>query len=129
MKKLFLLITMIICLPGCVTSQAFKAYEIKKGEQVDEAKAGVIIFLQHWDFRAGVIKELLSSRESQLSTEAVTALKDINALSDKYQKEGGLTNHEYGQVLGLIMKVRYSITKKLLEEYLPSVFKYIPVVL
>ena len=112
MKKLFLLITMIICLPGCVTSQAFKAYEIKKGEQVNEAKAGVIIFLQHWDFRAGVIKELLASRESQLSTEAVGALQDINALSDKYQQDGDLTDHEYGRVLGLSMKVRYSSTKK-----------------
>ena len=129
MKKLFLLFTVLICLPGCIASQAFRTYEVRKGRQVAEAKAGVVLLLEHWDFRAGVIEELLASRKSQLSADAVTALEDINALSSKYQADKILTNYEYGRVLGLILKIRYSVAQKLLDIYLPNLFQYIPVTL
>lgn len=128
-KKIFLMLAIAFCLSGCLMSQAFKVYETSKGEQISEAKDGVIIFLQYWDFRAGVINELLSAKMPQLSVEAISAFKDLNTLSAKYQADKILTDYEYGRVLGLILKIRYSVAQKLLDIYLPNLFQYIPVTL
>ena len=114
-----LLLAMCVCVSGCVTSKAFTAYEAQKGVQVSEAKQGVIVFLEYWDFRSGMIRESLALYPTQIPDETIATIGQLDILSAKFKKQGSLTDFEYGRVLGLILKLRISVSGKIFQKYLP----------
>ena len=126
-RRVILLITMTLLMSGCLMSKSFIKYEEHKAVAVADGIVGVKLMLNHWDFRSGLLQEGLSAHLASLSSEAVFAFKDLDILSAKYKAAGSLSDFEYGQALGLILKLKASVAEKILEMYFPAIFNYLPV--
>ena len=126
MKKL-IIFCLLFFMAGCST--VITAIDEQNTRTLVEVKRGVVLVLDTWDFKAGAMQEALRYQEFQISPKTKTALEDMSLLAEKYKQENTLTDFEYGRALVLIFRLKASIAERILGEYFPAIFQYIPGVL
>lgn len=129
MRKVSLIIILsILFLTGCESlRQTSLDLAIEEQKNVAAMREISIISIKNWPMISGLIKGVMQPRMDELPEHIVSAMEELDKISEKYNVENPEYNdNDLGFAVGLRIRILCATIQEALKFYAPDVIELIP---